>query len=110
MRRPPRRHHRSQMIAHHAPRPRRCFFGICSAGMPARRAADRRCAVTEGSTVSTATPVRVPDARIQHGVEDVDEEVHEHIADRDDRNQALDAMYCRAPIASKICLPRPGNP
>ena len=31
----------------------------------------------------------VPDPRIQHGVEDVDEEVHEHVDDRDDRNQAL---------------------
>ena len=65
-----------------------------------------------GSTVLMALPEcsRVPDPRIEHGVEDVDEEVHEHVADRDDATRLCTATYCRAPIASKISCPCPGSP
>ena len=51
----------------------------------------------------------MPDARVQHGVEDVDEEVHEHVRDRDDRDQALDGDVLAGPDRIEDLLTQSGQ-
>src|SRR5256885_2088022 len=80
----------SQIRASHAPTPKR-FVGACST-------------MTVGSTTAPVTSVTAPAAsglsessctshpRVHDGVEDVDQQVDEHVPDRDHGDEALDLL------------------
>ena len=49
------------------------------------------------------------DPRVEYGVEDVDEEVDEHVGHGDDRHQALQRDVLAGVMASASSVPMPGN-